>query len=36
MEDDAERREKYGKTRTSLAFILSSIGVASKVRSKIV
>ena len=31
MEDDAERREKYGKTRTSLAFILSAIGVASKV-----
>eukprot|EP00730_Choanoeca_flexa_P001377 TRINITY_DN10607_c0_g1_i7.p1 TRINITY_DN10607_c0_g1~~TRINITY_DN10607_c0_g1_i7.p1 ORF type:complete len:388 (+),score=90.39 TRINITY_DN10607_c0_g1_i7:91-1164(+) len=31
MEDDRERREKYGKTRTSLAFILQSIGVASKV-----
>eukprot|EP00045_Choanoeca_perplexa_P016617 m.225554 g.225554 ORF g.225554 m.225554 type:complete len:358 (-) comp17310_c0_seq3:4696-5769(-) len=31
MEDDFERREKYGKTRTSLAFILQGIGVASKV-----
>ncbi|EDQ89096.1 uncharacterized protein MONBRDRAFT_32530 [Monosiga brevicollis MX1] len=31
MEDDRERREKYGTTRTSLAFILQAIGVASKV-----
>ena len=31
MEDDQQRREEYGKTRTSLSFILSAIAVASKV-----
>jgi fructose-1,6-bisphosphatase I len=36
MEDDRERRDKYGTTRTSLAFILQAIGVASKVIARAV
>ncbi|EGD77579.1 fructose-1,6-bisphosphatase [Salpingoeca rosetta] len=36
MEDDHERRKLYGKTRTSLSFILGAIGVAAKVTANAV
>lgn len=36
MEDDRERREKHGKTRTSLCFILNAFSVAAKVTANAV